>query len=78
MVSTFVIVSVAKHRQEGIAAVVIPVTFGLIWLHSPSIVFLAGSGMAVVSLLLARLVPFDPVDGNEVYTAGPLAIRSRA
>jgi hypothetical protein len=40
-----------------IAAVVIPVSFGLVWLHSPAIVFLAGAAMAVVSLVLARLVP---------------------
>lgn len=49
-----------------IAAVVIPVTFGLIWLYSSAIVFLAGAGMACVSLLLARRVPGDPRDGNEV------------
>ncbi|OOY98468.1 MFS transporter [Solemya velum gill symbiont] len=40
-----------------IAAVVIPVTFGLIWMVSPSSVFLAGAGMAVVSLGLALMVP---------------------
>jgi predicted MFS family arabinose efflux permease len=49
-----------------IAAVVIPVFFGMLWLYSPSIVFLAGAGMALVSLLLARLVPRDPGEGNEV------------
>jgi hypothetical protein len=49
-----------------IAAVVIPVTFGIIWLHSPPIVFLAGTGMAVVSLFLALLVPNHPGEGNEV------------
>ena len=42
-----------------IAAVVIPVTFGIIWLYSPPIVFLAGAGMALVSLLLAGLIPRD-------------------
>jgi len=49
-----------------IAAVVIPVTFGIIWLYSPRFVFLAGTAMAVGSLLLARLVPNDPQEGNEV------------
>ena len=49
-----------------IAAVVIPVTFGLIWLYSPAIVFLAGAAMALVSLALAGLVPNDPQEGNEV------------
>ena len=49
-----------------IAAVVIPVTFGLVWLYSPSVVFLAGAMMAAVSLLLSRMVPRDPEEGNEV------------
>ena len=58
--------------------VVIPVTFGFIWLHSPGVVFLAGAGMAFVSLLLARLVPADPEGGNEVATGWTAAVRSRA
>lgn len=49
-----------------IAAVVIPVFFGMIWLYSPSVVFLAGAVMAAVSLLLSRMVPRSPCDGNEV------------
>ena len=56
-----------------IAAVVIPVTFGFIWLHSPGVVFLAGAGMAFISLLLARLVPADPGEGNEVVAGRGLA-----
>jgi hypothetical protein len=49
-----------------IAAVIIPVTFGMAWLYSPAAVFLAGAAMAAVSLLLSRMVPRDPDDGNEV------------
>ena len=49
-----------------IAAVFIPVVFGLVWLYSPSLVFLAGAGMAIVSLLLALNMPAKPVAGNEV------------
>lgn len=49
-----------------IAAVVIPVTFGLIWLVSPASVFLAGALMAVVSLVLAFNIPAQPDEGNEV------------
>ena len=49
-----------------IAAVFIPVVFGLIWLYSPSLVFLAGAGMACVSLLLALNMPSEPTAGNEV------------
>jgi hypothetical protein len=61
-----------------IAAVVIPVTFGIIWLYSPRFVFLAGSGMAAVSLLLAMLVPNNPGEGNEVRQHGLFTLRSRA
>lgn len=61
-----------------IAAVVIPVTFGIIWLYSPPIVFLAGTGMAFVSLLLARFVPNNPKEGNEVKQLGLFSSRSRA
>ncbi|MEQ9331379.1 MFS transporter [Thalassobaculum sp.] len=49
-----------------IAAVGIPVSFGLLWLVSPAAVFLAGAAMAAVSLFLARLVPAVPGPGNEV------------
>ncbi|QFT56066.1 MFS transporter [Microbulbifer sp. THAF38] len=48
-----------------IAAVVIPVLFGLLWLTSPAMVFFAGSLMALVSLGLAQLVPEEPGPGNE-------------
>jgi MFS family permease len=49
-----------------IAAVVIPVTFGFIWLVSPSSVFYIGAGMAIVSLLLSFNIPQKPQEGNEV------------
>ncbi|MFW1272579.1 MFS transporter [Vibrio parahaemolyticus] len=48
-----------------IAAVVIPVTFGMIWLVSPSSVFYSGAGMAAVSLLLSLNIPAKPEEGNE-------------
>ncbi|HCE3312509.1 TPA: MFS transporter [Vibrio parahaemolyticus] len=48
-----------------IAAVVIPVTFGMIWLVSPSSVFYIGAGMAAVSLLLSLNIPATPEEGNE-------------
>ena len=48
-----------------IAAVVIPALFGLIWLVSPAAVFLIGAGMAGISLVLARLIPTDPIEGRE-------------
>ena len=49
-----------------VAAVVIPVAFGFLYLISPAIVFLAGAGMAAMSLLLALNVPLRPLPGNEV------------
>ena len=48
-----------------IAAIVVPIGFGVIWLHSPSAVFYAGAGMAAVSLVLARMVPEHPSEGAE-------------
>ena len=49
-----------------IAAVVIPVAFGIVWLTSPATVFLAGAAMAAASLICARLVPPAPEPGHEV------------
>ncbi len=49
-----------------IAAVIIPVSFGFLWLVSPSSVFLVGAFMALISLILSLNVPEAPKDGNEV------------
>jgi len=48
-----------------IAAVVIPVLFGLLWLASPAAVFWCGAAMAGISLLLAQNIPALPGRGNE-------------
>ena len=48
-----------------IAAVFLPVVLGQLWLISPGLVFLLASSMAVVSLLLARLIPRHPAPGHE-------------
>lgn len=48
-----------------IAAVIIPVSFGALWMVSPAAVFLAGAGLACCSLALACLVPRHPDAGNE-------------
>ncbi|HEY7382130.1 MAG TPA: MFS transporter [Beijerinckiaceae bacterium] len=53
-----------------IAAVFIPVVFGLVWLRDPAIVFQIGAVMAAVSLSLAFLVPRTPLPGNETILAG--------
>ena len=52
-----------------IAAVFIPALFGLVWLYSPATVFLAGAGMAAVSLVLALLIPDRPDEGAETRVA---------
>lgn len=57
-----------------IAAVVIPALFGLVWLVSPMAVFLMGSVMALISLLLARNIPLRPSDGNEVVIGKVVSI----
>jgi MFS family permease len=52
-----------------IAAVVIPVIFGFVWMESRAAVFLMGAVMAAGSLLLARLVPIEPAHGLETRFA---------
>ena len=49
-----------------IVAVGLPAGFGLLWLVSPSLVFLSGAFMAGVSLVLALNVPRHPGPGHEV------------
>ena len=48
-----------------IAAVIIPVIFGALWISSPSLVFYVGAIFAGISLLLAFNVPSHPEQGNE-------------
>ena len=43
-----------------VAAVVIPVVFGFLWVISPAAVFGAGAAMAALSLALSRMVPPAP------------------
>jgi MFS family permease len=48
-----------------IAAVVIPVILGMVWLVSPAAVFLTGAVFVLFSLVLARLIPAQPAAGSE-------------
>ena len=48
-----------------IAAVVAPAALGLVWLTSPSAVFLIGASFAAASLVLSQNVPTRPTMGNE-------------
>jgi predicted MFS family arabinose efflux permease len=54
-----------------IAAVFIPVVFGLLWMKDPSFVFQTGAAMAGASLVLAFLVPRQPLPGRETIWAVP-------
>ncbi|ABD79384.1 MFS transporter [Saccharophagus degradans] len=49
-----------------IAAVVIPVLLGMVWIVSPAAVFFVGVGLAVGSLVLSLNIPARPDIGNEV------------
>ncbi|MBO6836737.1 MAG: MFS transporter [Alphaproteobacteria bacterium] len=54
-----------------IAAVGIPAAFGYLYLEDEGLVFILGAGMAVISLILAMLVPRDPEAGNETVLTRP-------
>jgi hypothetical protein len=62
--------SAVAFTINHIAAVVLPVTFGLLWIRDPAFVFYIGAAVATVSLSLAFLVPRHPVPGQET-TLGP-------
>lgn len=47
-----------------IAAVILPVAYGFLWVISPAAVFLSGALLAGVSLVLALLVPEKPTPDN--------------
>jgi len=61
-----------------IAAVLLPAPFGLLWLVSPSAVFLVGAGLALLSLVCVRLVPTDPRPGREWVFAKPVTTEQQA
>lgn len=49
-----------------IAAVIIPALLGIVWLSSPALVFMIGTGFTLCSLLLALNIPNLPMPGAEV------------
>jgi len=57
-----------------IAAVIIPAVLGLVWLSSPSSVFLIGAVFAACSLVFSLLIPSVPAPGNEVSIPGRGAV----
>lgn len=50
---------------DHIASVIIPVTFGLIWMYNQALVFYLGAGFAVLSLIVSNMIPRRPAPGNE-------------
>ena len=56
-----------------IAAVFLPAALGLLWVVSPSAVFLLAALMALTSLGLALLIPRHPEPGRETIFAGLIA-----
>lgn len=61
--------SAVSFTINHIAAVVLPVVLGLVWLYSHSLVFLLGSMIAIGSLALSFLIPKDPKIGFETTLA---------
>jgi hypothetical protein len=57
--------SAVSFTINHVAAVVLPILLGLVWLYSHSLVFLIGSFIAISSLLLSFLIPKKPKPGNE-------------
>jgi hypothetical protein len=48
-----------------IAAVILPFVLGMVWITSPSLVFMIGAGFAALSLLLSQMIPGAPERGTE-------------
>ena len=59
-----------------IAAVLLPVVFGMIWIISPAVVFYTGTAMALISLMLSRNIPTVPTPGNEVILGKQQALKN--
>jgi len=57
--------SAVAFTINHIGAVFLPVLLGYVWVVSPAIVFEIATGIAVLSLALALLVPRHPVRGHE-------------
>lgn len=57
--------SAVSFTINHIAAVFLPALLGMVWLYSSSLVFIIGSGIAVLSLSLSFLVPRNPEQGFE-------------
>jgi predicted MFS family arabinose efflux permease len=59
-----------------IAAVVLPMALGLVWIYSPALVFIVGVGIAMMSLVLSQMVPSQPEQGRETIYSNQQEIPS--
>jgi len=59
-----------------IAAVFLPVLMGYLWLVYPGAVFVLAAGMALVSLILALMIPRNPEPGNETIFSTRIAAQA--
>lgn len=57
--------SAVAFTINHIAAVFLPALLGYLWITSPTAVFLLAAAMALVSLMLALLIPRHPKEGHE-------------
>lgn len=57
--------SAVSFTINHIAAVFLPFILGIVWLTSPSLVFIIGASIGFLSLVLSFLVPLDPKQGFE-------------
>ncbi len=58
-----------------IAAVILPFVLGFLWIVSPAWVFLCGSAIAFMSLVLSQLVPLQPRQGLETaWESNPVRV----
>jgi len=57
-----------------IAAVVVPVLLGMVWIYSTAAVFLIGTAFAICSLALSQNIPRRPAEGNEVIFGKRFAV----
>jgi hypothetical protein len=58
-----------------IAAVFLPAALGYLWITAPDMVFVLAAGMALISLVLALLIPRHPEPGHEtILSRGSLPV----
>jgi hypothetical protein len=56
-----------------IAAIILPFALGLVWIVSPSMVFIVGAIIACLSLALSQMIPNQPEQGMETIYSNRLS-----